>query len=55
MTRWVLIVSGTIPFVFFDDAELDARDDVVEVIELGHGDLDVVLVDPCSACGACER
>ena len=39
MTRWVVIVSGAIPFVFVDDVELDMHDDVVEVIELGHGDV----------------
>jgi len=38
MKSWAVIVSGAIPFVFVDDVELDTHDDVVEVIELGHGD-----------------
>jgi hypothetical protein len=40
MTRWVVIVSGAIPFVFVDDVELDMHDDVVEVIETND---DVVI------------
>jgi hypothetical protein len=30
MKSWAVIVSGAIPFVFVDDAELDTHDEVVE-------------------------
>lgn len=40
MKSWAVIVSGAIPLVFVDDVELDTRNDVFEVIELGHGDRD---------------
>jgi hypothetical protein len=59
MTRWVVIVSAAIPFVFVDDDDelrvLEERESQLADVVVVRIDLDVAPIDASSAYGACER